>query len=194
MHTLIFGLARGLALIGGLVLVALIAITSVSIIGRMGATVAYDAFVSGNLGFLADALIASGIGPVNGDFELVEMGIAFAIFCFLPWCQLTGGHASVDLFTSALPNRANRFLIFFWETVLALVIVVIAWRLGIGMSDKLRNGETTFLLQLPVWYGFAASFAVSIAAAVVAIYVAVIRFLELRAGHDLLPARGEAGA
>jgi TRAP-type C4-dicarboxylate transport system permease small subunit len=186
MHTLIHMLARGLALIGGFTLVMLIAITVISILGRTGATLAYNGFVERNLGVLAEALIASGIGPVNGDFEMVEIGIAFAIFCFLPWCQLTSGHATVDLFTAALPGRANRFLIFFWEVVLALVIILIAWRLGVGMSDKMRYGETTFLLQLPVWYGFAASFAASIAAAVVAIYVAGVRGAEFWTGKDLL--------
>ncbi|MEO1494851.1 MAG: TRAP transporter small permease [Pseudomonadota bacterium] len=194
MHKLIHMLARGLALIGGIVLVALIAITAISILGRAGATVAYNEFVESNLGFLAEALIASGIGPVNGDFELVEIGIAFAIFCFLPWCQLTGGHATVDLFTSALPARVNRFLIFFWEVVLSLAIILIAWRLGVGMSDKMRYGETTFLLQLPVWYGFAASFAASIAASLIAVYVAAMRGAEFWTGRDLLADSRGAGA
>ena len=29
-----------------------------------------------------------GLGPVPGDFELVEAGTALAVFCFLPWCHL----------------------------------------------------------------------------------------------------------
>lgn len=194
MHKLIHLLARGLALIGGIALVLLIAITVISIVGRTGATLAYSEFVQSSLTVLSDALVASGIGPINGDFEMVEMGIAFAIFCFLPWCQLTSGHATVDLFTSALPERVNRFLIFFWEVVLALAIILIAWRLGVGMSDKMRYGETTFLLQVPVWYGFAASFAASIAAALVAIYVAAIRGIEFWTGKDLLAEQREAGA
>ena len=40
------------------------------------------------------------LGPVPGDFELVEVGTGFAVFAFLPWCQLKRGHATVDLFTS----------------------------------------------------------------------------------------------
>lgn len=193
MHSFIHTLARGLALVGGLVLIVLILITTVSIVGRLGATLAYTEFVSGNLSFVSEALIASGVGPVNGDFEMVEMGIAFAIFSFLPWCQLTGGHASVDLFTSALPSRWNRFLVFFWEAVLSIVIVVIAWRLGVGMSDKMRYGETTFLLQMPVWYGFAASFAASLAAGLIAVYVAIVRLAEFWTDSDLLAQPREAG-
>ena len=82
-------LARMLALLGGLVLVALTIITCISIAGR--------------------ALISFGLGPVPGDFELVEAGVAFAIFAFLPWCQLNRGHATVDLFTSFLSERTNRW-------------------------------------------------------------------------------------
>ncbi len=186
MHRVFEFIARALALLGGFVLIGLILITVASISGRALSTLAYNQFVQSNLGFLSDMLIASGIGPLNGDFEMVEMGIAFAIFCFLPWCQFSNGHASVDLFTSALPDRGNRFLVFLWEILLAVVIIVIAWRLGVGMSDKMQNGETTFLLQWPVWYGFAASFGASIAASLVAIYVAIIRGAELWTGRDLL--------
>ncbi|PKP84516.1 MAG: hypothetical protein CVT80_07695, partial [Alphaproteobacteria bacterium HGW-Alphaproteobacteria-2] len=28
--------------------------------------------------------------PLPGDFEMTEMGIAVAAFAFLPWCQMTG--------------------------------------------------------------------------------------------------------
>jgi hypothetical protein len=44
-------------------------------------------------------------GPVKGDFEVVEAGIAFSIFAFLPICQLHGGHATVDIFTNLMPKR-----------------------------------------------------------------------------------------
>jgi len=32
--------------------------------------------------------------------------MAFCIFAFLPYCQLTAGHAAVDVFTDPLPARA----------------------------------------------------------------------------------------
>jgi TRAP-type C4-dicarboxylate transport system permease small subunit len=79
------------------------------------------------------------------------------VFAFLPICQLRAGHATVDIFTSGLPDTANRVLLAIWEVLAAAVLALIAWRLGAGLASKLGNGETTFLLQFPVWWAYAAS-------------------------------------
>ena len=158
MLTLIDRLARFMALIGGLVLVALVILTCLSVLGRGLNTLGHSAFLTGLAPGMADALIASDVGPITGDFELVEAGIAFAIFAFLPICQLYSAHATVDVFTALLPDKPNRALRAFWEVVLALTICLITWRLFIGMQDKMRYGETTFMLQFPIWWAYGLSF------------------------------------
>ena len=172
-------LARAMALAGGLVLVALVAMTCASILGRWLNGVGHGHWVE-PLAPLADALKA--LGPVRGDFELVEAGVAFAVMAFLPWCQLTRAHASVDILTRALPGRVERLLALLWEVVFAAVIVIITWRLWVGMEAKARYGETTFMLQMPVWWGYAATFAASLVAALVALYAVWTRVRDLRAG------------
>jgi len=92
--------------------------------------------------------------------------------------MINRGHATVDIFTSFLPDKPNRFLVFIWEVLFAIVLIVISWRLYVGTTDKMRYGETTFLLQFPVWWGFAACFAASILAAIVAVYSAWMRGRE----------------
>lgn len=189
MHLLIHSLSRIMALLGGTVLILLMLITSFSVIGRSINTIGHNAFVEANFGFMASFLTR--FGPINGDFELVEAGVAFAILAFFPWCMINRGHATVDIFTSFLPDRANRFLIFLWEVVFAVVLIVISWRLFVGTSDKMRYGETTFLLQFPVWWGFAACFAASVVAAIIAIYSAYMRGAELFAPLEkILPTGG----
>jgi len=64
-----------------------------------------------------------GVGPINGDFELVEAGVAFAIFAFLPLCQISAGHASVDIFTAKLPMRINRVLQLGIDVIFAIVLI-----------------------------------------------------------------------
>ena len=105
-------LARVLALLGGVVLVAITVMTCVSILGRAVVTLAHtrDPAFFDWLVAAAQSLVALGIAPVPGDFELVEAGTGFAVFAFLPWCQLNRGHATVDLFTSALSAGANRVI------------------------------------------------------------------------------------
>ena len=160
-------LARALAIAGGLALVAVICLTVASITGR--------------------AFVRQGLGPVPGDFELVEALTAFAVFAFLPWCQLRRGHASVDVFTRLLPERANRVIDLVAELLLMLAVTLIAWRLWHGMVDKLRYQETTFILQFPLWWAFAAAFAAAAAGVAVSAYAVFAR------AREIIAAPAEAG-
>lgn len=147
-------LARVMAFGGGAILLALSAVTLVSVIGRSGT--------------------ALGLSPVTGDFELVEAGLAIAVFSFLPYAQLTRGHVAVDLLARALPDRANAALGMLGDVLVTLAAGAVTWRLYLGfgekfpflekgLRDKLQMGykpffpETTYELQLPVWipYGLA---------------------------------------
>jgi TRAP-type C4-dicarboxylate transport system permease small subunit len=146
-------MAKALAVAGGIVLLLIVIVTCSSVMGRGLNTLGNSDFVEAYLPFLESLL--KFFGPINGDYELVEAGTAVAIFMFLPWCQLSRGHASVELFTSLLPAKPNRFLALLWEIVFSLVIILITWRIYEGMISKLRNGETSFLLQMPIWWPYA---------------------------------------
>ncbi len=180
-------LARLMALLGGLVLTALVALTCVSVLGRGLNTLGHSSFLESLSQSVAGALIATGVGPVSGDFELVEAGVSFTIFAFLPICQLRRGHATVDIFANSFPRWLNRFLTTFWEVLLSALILLITWRLFVGMEDKMRYGETTFLLQFPIWWAFALSFGAAAIASVVAIYCAIARIIELVTNRSLTP-------
>lgn len=137
MNRLIYGLARAMTWFGAAVLVLLSTMSVVSIAGR--------------------ALSGLGLGPVPGDFELVEAGTALAVFSFLPWAHLKRGHAVVDLFWRAYPPALQRGLDVLADAAMLLVWVVLVWRMGVSMLDYRANGEVTFILQFPVWWGYAAS-------------------------------------
>jgi TRAP-type C4-dicarboxylate transport system permease small subunit len=132
---LIGGLARTLALAGGLVLVGLVVLTVASVAGR--------------------SLIAFGLRPVSGDFELVEAGCAFAIFAFLPWCQYQGGHVTVDILSDRFSPRIQMLLTLVGNLLMTVVAALLAWRLYLGTLEKQLYLETTFILQMPVWWGYA---------------------------------------
>jgi len=136
------------ALAGGMVLSVMALITVASVIGR--------------------ALTGLGLGPVRGDFELVEMGCAIAVFAFLPWCQIRRGHVSVDVLSEKLPPRGHAALGVVGNVALAVCAGVVAWRLWLGSAEKIPFGsqqvrsalgmgpqpffpETTYELQVPVW-------------------------------------------
>jgi TRAP-type C4-dicarboxylate transport system permease small subunit len=170
MNKLIYGLSRLMAWFGGTVLTLIALMSVASIAGR--------------------ALSTAGLGPVPGDFELVEAGTALAVFCFLPWAHLRRGHAVVDLFWNAYPPAMQTLLTLLSDLLMLVVWVLLVWRMGIALEDYRGNGETTFILQFPVWWGYAAS----IVPAVFGCIVYAWRVLEdlglATPGDDLGPAGG----
>ena len=141
-------LCRVMAASGGLVLVALTAMTVVSIIGRQAAG--------------ADWLRAvppfSWMGPITGDFELIELGCGVAIFSFLPYCQLVRGNVAVDFFTLRAGPRTRAALTLCGDVAYTAIAVVLAWRLALGGADLRAFGETTMVLRVPVWWAYVPAF------------------------------------
>ena len=186
-HAVLLKASRLMAALGGAVLVVLILMTCVSILGRGLNTALHGDWVQDLAPTLAETALRWGIGPVNGDFEMVEAGVAFAIFAFLPLCHLTGSHATVDIFTSRLPRRLALWLDAVIAGVFAAIMVLIAVQLGSGMMGKVRSGQTTFLIEFPIWWAYAASLAGAGLAAVVAVYLAAVRAAEAVTGRAFLP-------
>ena len=185
MHNLATRAARFMAICGGLVLALLILLICISVVGR-----SLNGVLHGWIGTAFPAvsawLLQAGVGPINGDFELVEAGVAFSIFSFLPLCQIFGGHASVDIFTSKLPRGVSRGLQMVIDTVFAIALIVMAYQLYKGMLSKLSYGDTTFLLQFPIWWAYAASLVGAVMAAMISVYVACVRVMELATGQDVI--------
>lgn len=120
--------AEAVALIGGVLLIALATMVVVSVTLR------------------SDLVGKAG---VPGDFELVQMATAVAAFCFLPFCQLKRGNIFVDTFTLKLPQRWRDGIDALWDVVYGLAMALIAWRLGVGARSAFASGENTMVLQLP---------------------------------------------
>jgi TRAP-type C4-dicarboxylate transport system permease small subunit len=126
-----------MAWLGGIVLSLLALLSVVSITGR--------------------ALSGFGLAPVPGDFELVEAGTALAVFCFMPWTHLRQGHAMVDLFWKAYPPALQRVLALVADGLMLGVWLMLVWRMAVVTGDYRANAEVSFILQMPVWWGYAAS-------------------------------------
>ncbi len=120
--------AGGLAMAGGLVFVALIAMSIVSIVGRK--------------------LFAA---PIQGDVELLQMGAAVGAAAFLPYCQVHDHHIKVDAFTGWLPARARAALDAVAHLVLTAMAALLAWRTALQTLDTHAGGEVSTLLSVPMW-------------------------------------------
>lgn len=122
---------EGWALAGGVLLLAVVLVTAWS----MGGNILFGQ-------------------PVPGDFEIVEVGVAVAVFTFLPYCQLTGANVTADIFTAG----ASRFwlgVFAFLGSLLALGFgLVLLWRMAAGMQDFRDYEEVTMVYQFPLWIAF----------------------------------------
>lgn len=148
---LIHGLAKVLAFAGSLVLIAVVVVVVTSVIGR--------------------TLMWAGLRPIAGDYEIVEAGVLFAIFAFMPWCHLVRGHAIVGVVTDHLSARVNVVIELFMDVLMLAVAIFIAWRHWAGMMDKFSYQETTFILRMPIWWSYAGGMVGAAAFVIVAIYV-----------------------
>ncbi len=117
-----------LAIAGGLVFVALVVMSIVSITGRK--------------------LISA---PVPGDVEILQMCAAFASSCFFAYCHLTNGDVKVDFFTHNLAVRKVAAMDAFGSLLVGLFGAVIAWRTAVGAINIKDVGETSAILGWPVW-------------------------------------------
>ncbi len=137
MSKIIYDTSRFMAWFGAFVLTLVAAMSVLSIAGR--------------------ALSFAGLGPVPGDFELVEAGTALAVFCFLPWCHLKRAHADVAMLWHAYPSSMRRLLAVLSDVLMLLVWLLLVWRMGLAALEYRENGEVSFILQMPVWWGYGAS-------------------------------------
>ena len=124
-------LITGWALLGGIVLLLVVAVNMISIIGS--------------------SIFGS---PFPGDFELTEMGVAVAVFSFLPYCQLVGANVSADIFTASASKRTIAFFTLLGSLVALGFALLLIWRMYYGMLDQKEYDYTTTILQFPHWMAF----------------------------------------
>jgi TRAP-type C4-dicarboxylate transport system permease small subunit len=92
-----------------------------------------------------------GLGGIPGDFELVQMLTAIAVFCFLPLCQARRGHVIVDVFSRGWSLRARAIVDGIWDLVAALAMGLVAFQLAQGAMSVAGSGTRTMVLGLPVY-------------------------------------------
>ena len=120
----------GWALAGGMLLLLVVLMNTYSVIGA-------------NFG-----------APFPGDFEMTEIGIALAAFSFLPYCQLTGGNVTADIFTSGASARWIAIFTLAGSLVALAFSLILLWRMYAGMLDQKNYEYVTAILQFPQWLGY----------------------------------------
>ncbi|MGP9819383.1 TRAP transporter small permease [Salinarimonas sp. NSM] len=164
------------AVLGGIALLGMIAVSVVSITGR--------SILPGLAGLVGLEFRAASI---PGDIELVQIGTGIAVFSFLPFCQLRRGNVLVDFFTSGAALRVRAALDLVGNLIFTVLAGLIAWRLVLGLQDKLAYNDTTMVLRLPEAYPFAFGVACAWLLAIVCAYTVWRSAEEIRANRPIGP-------
>lgn len=120
--------SRVLAIGGGLIFIALVAMSVASIVGRKIAA-----------------------APVPGDVEMLQMGAAVAASTFFAHCHMAQRNIRVDFFTAWLPAAWSDGLDAVGSLLLAIVGALVAARTLAGAATLREFGETSAVLAIPVW-------------------------------------------
>jgi len=125
------------AVLGGLILVAIVLVTSTNI-ALFGAD-----RIAG--------LWGSDVAGLSGYEDFVRLAISSAGLMFFPWCQARRGHVAVDLFVELLPVRARRELDRLWLALsAALAVFLLDWMVT-GMLETRSDGVLSPILGWPEW-------------------------------------------
>ncbi|MFK7854896.1 MAG: TRAP transporter small permease [Granulosicoccus sp.] len=185
MYPALTRVAKTMAILGAIVLSFIIVMTCVSVLGRELNGLFNSTFAQTYAPTLSKALLDAGVGPVLGDFELLENMMPFAIFAFLPLAQVSSSHATVDVFTVFFPESILVWMRAITEIAFAVVLIVFAYKLYEGMMAKMKYGETTFLIQFPVWWAYAAAVGAAVITALVGVAMAGLLLTEAITGRVL---------
>lgn len=142
-----------LVLVGGFLMSALTVMTVISVMGR----------------YLFNS-------PIQGDYELVTMGTAIAVFLFLPYCHLQRGNVVVDMFLSWAPKRVQTFFDALSGLLLAAIAGGFGWRMALGGQDMLKYNDVSYILALPTWPIFAMAAPALVLLSICSLYTAVRDF------------------
>lgn len=89
--------------------------------------------------------------PLQGAFEISELAMGALIFTSLPLVTMRGQHVTIDLLDALVPARARRVQAVAVDLISAACTAVLAWRLWARAGEMAVSGETTAILQLPVY-------------------------------------------
>jgi TRAP-type C4-dicarboxylate transport system permease small subunit len=155
------------AMIGGLVMLGIMLVQSVSVAGRS----------------LPDILGVVGLKmprlSIPGDIEIVQLGCGIAIFFFLPLCQYRRANVMVEFFTQGLPVRIRSIFDFMANLLFLAIVSAITWQLGHGMLEKFAYKDTTMVLRIPESYPYLAAFIAAILWTIVTAYSCVRSLQEI---------------
>lgn len=146
------------AYIAGVILVALMFLTTADVAGR----------------YFFNA-------PLNGVFDLTHFAVLTMVFLSLAYCGFRGGHVTIEILYNRVGRTTQRLLDRFSNLAGCLLFLVIAWRAMVQSVDVRAFGEASQLTAIP-FYPF--YWVLAFGSLLFAIVMAVHIFIPVPQGDD----------
>jgi len=137
MRAVIERLSAAWALLGGLILIAIVGVTVVNA----------GAFTADRVAALFGATVAG----LPGYEDFVRLAVAAASPMFLPYCQVRRGHLAVDLLMNAAPRRVQRIADAASLVLLAGAALFLGYWMVLGMLETRADNVLSRVLGWVEW-------------------------------------------
>jgi len=164
-------ISRWMAYLGGMVLIAIVIISNLSIFGRSAKGASSNIWLTEQ--FPEGARWLGYLGAVPSDIEFVEVGIALAIFMFFPWFVVNRSISLGNTLARILPDSARKYLLVAWNTLFALFMAAVTWQLVQRAQESWLSVDLSLVLGMPVWGVFVACALATLATTCIALALAV---------------------
>jgi len=137
MKALLQRATTGWALLGGVLVIAIVLVTAANV----GA-------------FMADRIASSfgsNVRALPGYEDFVRLAVSVAALTFIPYCQMRKGHIAVDLFVQAMPKVLQGLLDRLWLALTAALGAFLCYWMWVGMLETRSDNTLTPILGWPEW-------------------------------------------
>jgi TRAP-type C4-dicarboxylate transport system permease small subunit len=125
------------ALLGGLLLLAIVLVTVTNV----------GAFALDRIARLFGTTVAG----LPGYEDFVRLAVSAAALMLFPYCQLRRGHVAVDLFVNALPPAWQRALDAISLAGMIALAAFLAYWMMLGLLETRADGALSRVLGWPEW-------------------------------------------
>ncbi len=137
MFVLLGRLADVFAVLGGVILLAIVAVTTTNT----------GAFILDRIAGVFGADVAG----LPGYEDFVTLAISCAGLMFFPYCQAHRGHVAVDLFMNKFPRTVQQAADKVWLVVTGAISLFLAYWMTFGLVETRADGVVTAVLGWPNW-------------------------------------------
>jgi TRAP-type C4-dicarboxylate transport system permease small subunit len=125
------------ALLGGLILLAIVLVTVTNV----------GAFALDRVA----RLVGGTVSGLPGYEDFVRLSMSAAALMLLPYCQLRRGHVSVDFFAAMMPRIVQGLLTRASLAAMAGLAIFLAYWMVLGMQETHGDGALSRVLGWPEW-------------------------------------------